>query len=158
MPKLEIIKAENLISPSLIEEVKQYAAMPDDSRDAVLVSMLQSAILRLQEYADRALVECTVRQTVTMPENTAVFTLYLGGGDVESVKSTNAANSIAYAVLATNKIFIHSFAGSEVEIVYKTKPAAGEFAKAKATILRYVTALYDGENTEVLNSIMNEML
>lgn len=142
---------------SLLEEFKQYASMPDGSRDAVLRGLLQSAILRVQEYGDKALLECVAKQVVTVPEDSGVIRLYLGGGDVESLKKTNDGNSVPFDPLPGGKLNVF-VRGCEVEVVFRTKPVVGELERCKATVLRYATALYDGENTAALNSILNEVL
>ena len=157
MARLTISKIEKQIPLSLLEEFKQYASMPDGSRDAVLRGLLQSAILRVQEYGDRALVECTARQIATVDEETGVLRLYLGGGDVESITDTIGGNSVDYEAIAGGKLRV-SARGREVEVVFKAKPVPGELERCKATVLRYATALFDGDNTEVLNSILNEVL
>ena len=142
---------------SLLEEFKQYASMPDGSRDAVLRGLLQSAILRVQEYGDKALLECVAKQVVTVPEDSGVIRLYLGGGDVESLKKTNDGNSVPFDPLPGGKLNVF-VRGCEVEVIFRTKPVVGELERCKATVLRYATALYDGENTAALNSILNEVL
>lgn len=142
---------------SLLEEFKQYASMPDGSRDAVLRGLLQSAILRVQEYGDKALLECVAKQVVTVPEDSGVIRLYLGGGDVESLKKTSDGNSVPFDPLPGGKLNVF-VRGCEVEVVFRTKPVVGELERCKATVLRYATALYDGENTAALNSILNEVL
>ena len=156
MAKLTILKVEQPIPLSLLEEFKQYASMPDGSRDAVLRGLLQSAILRVQEYGDMALLECTAKQVAEVPEDSGVIRLYLGGGDVESLKTTNGGNNVAYDPLPGGKLNVF-VRGCEVEVVFRAKPEAGELERAKATVLRYATALYDGESTIVLNSILSEV-
>ena len=157
MAKLIIVKVEGAAPLSLLEEFKQYASMPDGSRDAVLRGLLQSAILRVQEYGDKALLECVAKQVVTVPEDSGVIRLYLGGGDVESLKKTNDGNSVPFDPLPGGKLNVF-VRGCEVEVVFRTKPVVGELERCKATVLRYATALYDGENTAALNSILNEVL
>lgn len=156
MAKLTILNVEQQIPLSLLEEFKQYAGMPDSSRDAVLRGLLQSAILRVQEYGDKALLKCKARQISEMTES-GVIRLYLGGGDVEDVKDTIYGISVPYDALPGGKLRILA-ACSGVEVTFETKPEPGELERAKATVLRYATALFDGDNTEVLNSILNEVL
>ena len=156
MAKLSIVKIDQAIPLSLLEEFKQYAAVPDGSRDAVLTGLLTTALLRVQEYSDRALVACVAKQVCMVPEDSGVIRLYLGGGDVVSLRTTNGGNNVAYDPIAGGKLNVF-VRGCEVEVVFKTKPEVGELERAKATVLRYATALYDGENTIVLNSILSEV-
>ena len=157
MAKLSIVKIDQAIPLSLLEEFKQYAAVPDGSRDAVLTGLLTTALLRVQEYGDRALVACVAKQVCMVPEDSGVIRLYLGGGDVESIRKTNDGNSVPFDPLAGGKVQT-LVRGCEVEVVFKTKPEPGALDGAKATVLRYATGLFDGDDTPTLNSILNEVL
>lgn len=157
MAKLTIVKVNQALPLSLLEEFKQYAAVPDGSRDAMLTVLLTTALLRVQEYCDRALVVCTAKQVCTVPEDSGVIRLYLGGGDVESLTTTNDGNSVPYDPLTGGKVQTFK-RGCEVEVVFTTKPEPGVLERVKATVLRYATGLYDGEDTGTLNSILNEAL
>lgn len=156
MAQLSIVSVDQGIPQSFLEEFKQYASMPDGSRDAVLLGLLRSAILRVQEYADAALMACTARQTAPVPEGTGVIRLYLGGGEVVGVRRTSDGDAVAYDALPGGRVSVHD--GGEVEITFRTRPDAGDLERCRAAVLRYATALYDGEGTEVLNSILNEVL
>lgn len=156
MAKLTITEIQSIPS-SLLEEFKQYASMPDASQDSVLQGLLKSALLRVQEYGDRALIQCTARQIATIDEETGILQLYLGGGDVVSVTDTIDGNSVDYEAIAGGKLRVFA-RGREVEVVFVASPVTGELERCKATVLRYATALFDGDNTEALNSILNEVL
>ena len=69
MARLDIISIEENYSENFLEEFRQYASVPDNSRDALLLALLKTAVLKVQEFADRALVKCTVRQTARVPES-----------------------------------------------------------------------------------------
>ncbi|MBQ3812882.1 MAG: hypothetical protein II841_04880 [Bacteroidales bacterium] len=157
MAKLTIVKIDQALPLSLLEEFKQYAAVPDGSRDAMLTGLLTTALLRVQEYADTALLACTAKQVLDVPEETGVIRLYLGGGDVESLTTTNDGNSVPYDPLTGGKLNVF-VRGCEVEIVFKTRPNPGDLERVKATVLRYATGLYDGEDAGTLGSILNEVL
>lgn len=157
MAYLTIVSVDQGIPQSLIEEFKQYASMPDGSRDAVLVGLLKSAILRVQEYADAALVACTARQVAQLPDGSGTLRLYLGGGEVVSVRRMDGGDSMDFDSLPGGRLSVHG-SGCEVEVVFRARPDVGNLERCRATVLRYATALYDGEGTEVLNSILNEAL
>ena len=76
---LQIIENNDPLPAGWLEPFKQYASVPDDGRDAMLLHLLKSAILRVQEYADRAILRCRVRQTGESDPETGLFRLYLGG-------------------------------------------------------------------------------
>lgn len=157
MAKLTIVKVNQALPLSLLEEFKQYAAVPDGSRDAMLTGLLTTALLRVQEYSDRALVVCTARQVCEVPEDSGVIRLYLGGGDVENLTRTKDGNRVPFYPLPGGKVqtFVR---GEEVEATFVTKPEPGALERVKATVLRYATGLYDGEDTATLNTILNEAI
>lgn len=139
-----------------MEEFRQYASVPDHSRDALLHSLLAGAVLKVQEFADRALVECTVRQIARVPES-GRFQLFLGGGKVESVNVPSSGWETSYEALAGDILRI-SPTGLDAEVVFKVTPKEVDLARLKPVLFRYATALYDGEDTDVLNRILLECL
>ncbi len=156
MAKLEIIDIVPDYAENFMEEFRQYASVPDHSRDALLRSLVAGAVLKVQEFADRALVECTVRQTARVPEN-GRFELYLGGGEVISVDVPSSAWTASYTALPGGILRI-SPTGLDAEVVFKASPKEVDLARLKPVLFRYATALYDGEDTDVLNRILLECL
>ena len=75
--RLQIIENNDTLPTAWLEAFKQYASVPDDGRDALLLGLLRSAIYRVQEYADRALLKCRVRQTGEADAKTGQIRLYL---------------------------------------------------------------------------------
>ena len=69
MPRLEIISVEDGFCRGMLEDLKQYASIPDDSRDAMLTRILRNAALRVQEYADRPFLETTVKVTAVVKKS-----------------------------------------------------------------------------------------
>ena len=156
MARLEYIDIEENYCSNFLEEFRQYASVPDHSRDALLRSLVAGAVLKVQEFADRALVECTVRQTARIPEN-GRFELYLGGGEVISVDVPSSAWTASYTALPGGILRI-SQTGLDAEVVFKTSPKEVDLTRLKPVLFRYATALYDGEDTDVLNRILLECL
>ena len=156
MARLDIIEIEPGYTENFLEEFRQYASVPDHSRDALLRALLKTAVLKVQEFADRALVRCTVRQTARVPEN-GVFELYLGGGEVDTVDVPSSGWETSWRALDGRRLRI-SPTGLDAEVVFRTEPRPADLVKLKPTVFRYGTALYDGEDTDVLNRILLECL
>lgn len=156
MVSIEYIELEENFCANFLEEFKQYASVPDHSRDALLQSLLRTAILKVQEFADRALVRCTVRQTARVPES-GVFELFLGGGEVVSVSVPLSGWETSWRAMDGRRLRI-SPTGLDAEVVFRAEPKVADLVKLKPTVFRYGTALYDGEDTDVLNRILLECL
>lgn len=153
MPRLEVISICKPLCPDWREAFKQYASVPDDGRDAMLDSMLRSALLRVQEYADRAIVGTNLRLTAKVPDD-GIIVLYEGGGDVTSVTDANG-QEVAYDPLPGHRIQVAA-PGAEVVILYTTSPLEGDTEYLMPAVYRYATALYDGEDQKTLDSILAE--
>lgn len=163
--KLKVIEVDNTQVASLLAEFKTYASVPadeDTARDAMLLSMLRSALLRVQEYADVALVQTTYQLTVEPAEN-RIVRLY-PGGYVQDV-TDEEGNAVTGRVISYDRIKVDAV--GTVIVTYNTLetpegsepvPLPEDLAEYKPTVFRYATALYDGETTQVLNGILNEAL
>ena len=154
---LQIIENNDPLPGVWLEPFKQYASVPDDSRDALLESLLKSAILRVQEYADRALLVCRVRQTGAPDAETGLFRLYLGGGEEVSVALADSGETASYTQKTANLLAVPVY-GAPVVVEFTTVKDQAWREQAKPTVFRYATALYDGEPVEALNAILNEVL
>ena len=62
-----------------LEQFKQYASVPDDSRDGVLLKMLKRAMLSVQEFSDTAILPCKFEMTVVDVYRDEYVRLYQGG-------------------------------------------------------------------------------
>lgn len=157
MNRLEIIENNDPLELAWLEAFKQYASVPDDLRDDLLRRILRTAILRVQEYADRALIRCRVRQVCRSDAETGQIRLYLGGGEEISVTYDYGGEEAPYTQ-KTADLLVISPRGSLVTVEFTTIPAKSWRDQAQPTVFRYATAIYDGEAVEVLNSILNEVL
>ena len=157
MHRLEIIENNDSLELAWLEAFKQYASVPDDLRDDLLRRCLKAAILRVQEYADRALIRCRARQTCRSDSETGQIWLYLGGGEEISVTYDYGGEEAPYTQKTTDLLVV-SPRGSLVTVEFSTIPAQSWRDQAQPTVFRYATALYDGEPVETLNSILNEVL
>ena len=154
MPRLEVISIVKPICPDWREAFKQYASVPDDGRDALLDTLLRSAILRVQEYADRAIVATNLRLTVDSGDS-GVVKLYEGGGEILSVND-ETGGAVPFDPLPGHRLqlFVRNV---PVVIEYRTQPLEGDAEGLKPTVYRYATALYDGEEQAVLDAILSEV-
>ena len=173
--KLKVIAVDETQVGALLDEFKMYASVPVEPadsesdtlgpRDTMLMSFLRSALLRVQEYADVALVQTTYQLTTVVGEDHTVR-LY-PGGYVQEV-TDEEGNAISGHYVSGDRIWLDARPGTVVKVTYTTQevpelsdtPLAPpeDLARLKPTVFRYATALYDGETTEVLNGILNEAL
>jgi hypothetical protein len=157
MNRLQIIESDDRLAQAWLEPFKQYASVPDNGRDALLLHLLKSAILRVQEYADRALLRCRVRQTSRTDAETGLVRLYLGGGEVTSVTFDYGGEEAPYTQKRADSLAVAA-KDTEVTVEFTTAPLDSWREKASITVFRLATALYDGESTETCNAILNEVL
>lgn len=155
MPRLELISFDDGFCRSYLEQFKQYASVPDDSRDALLASLLKAAVLKVQEYADTALSVCTYRVTAPVPAS-GIVRLYVGGGNVTECVDADG-DFVRYDPLPGARVQTFLRTGY-VAITYETTPNGGDRERLLPTVFRYATALYDGEDPGVLNRILSETL
>lgn len=157
MPKLKTL---SIVPPALylydmLGQVKQYASVADESRDGMLTALVQAAVLRVQEFADTALVATRLELTAT-PDAGGRVRLYEGGGAVESVQTEDGSQAVPFSALGAGAISVQT--RRAVRVVYVTAPEEGEQVRLKPVVYRYATALYDGLGTDELNAILNEAL
>ena len=155
MPRLELISFDDGFCRSYLEQFKQYASVPDDSRDALLNSLLKSAVLKVQEFANTALAVCTYRVTAAVPAS-GVVRLYMGGGDIVGLEDENG-EQVRFDPLPGGLVQTFIRKGT-VKVTYETVPNEGDRERLLPTVFRYGTALYDGEDPDVLKRILMETL
>ena len=154
MPRLEVISIDQAYCKNLLGQLKQYASVPDDSRDALLDDLLVNAVQRVQEFADKALAVTTVRLTATVP-GSGVVRLYMGGGTVTAC-TTDDGEGVDFTLLPGGRLRPAIRAGRTVQVTYTTTPNSGDRHALLPVVLRYATALYDGEDGDTLNNILKE--
>ena len=154
MTRLEVISIVKPLCPDWLEAFKQYASVPDAGRDAMLETLLRSAILRVQEYADRAIVSTNLRLTADAGAS-GIVKLYEGGGEILSV-TDERGEFVRFDPLPGHRVqlFVRNV---PVVIEYQTQPMEGDAEGLKPTVYRYATALYDGEEQAVLDAILAEV-
>lgn len=154
MARFEYISVSETAIAGMLEDFKSYASIPDDCQDTYLIRLLRNAVLRLQGYADRALVECQVRVTLRVPAATGIVKLYLGGGNISSCKDERG-NNVPFDVMTDGRILVF-VRDTTVTVEYTTVPSPADRAALLQTVIRYATADYDGAETAELNRILTE--
>lgn len=156
MAPLEVIHVEDGFCRGMLEDFKQYASIPDNSRDAMLTRILRKAALAVQQYADRPFLETECRVTAVVPEATGVVRLYMGGGDITGCTDA-AGQAVPFDPLPGGRVLVYR-RGIKVSITYTTKPTDGDRDILYHTIIRYATADEAGAETQELNKILTEAM
>ena len=133
-----------------LDGFKAYAAISDESQDMLVASMLTKAMLRVQEQADRSLIPCTFR--LEDDEVDGLVRLYQNIDQIVSVKDGNG-QAIAWTkagrTLSVGMV-------SSVVVEYTTKASEGNVIDLLPVVYQYAAALYDGQDSRTLASILNQ--
>lgn len=135
-----------------LDALRSYASVSDNSADALLESLLLRACLRVQEMADRSLLDCTVRLSEDGLEY-GVVRLY--GTVAEIVSVTDASGNPVAWTRSGHMLYVDA---SDVVVTYKTTADPGDFDELLPVVLQYATALYDGQDARTLASILSQCL
>lgn len=136
-----------------LEKLRQYASVPNDQRDALLMSCLKKALLTIQAHTDTALLHCTIRMMVPDVKNGESFRLYQGGRRVVSVKDQDG-NEPRFSQ-DEDRITIKQ-ACQRIIVEYQNEVLPAEALKLEPTAWQYATALYDGEDAATLADILKQ--
>lgn len=128
----------------------QYAGVSDEGQKAILESCLVRAFDIVQKYANKALLPGRWRVTAT--DYAGEVKVYMGG-TVEYV-SGREGERIPFRQYGEAVVL----SGDYAEVVFSTEVNEAEYDALLPAVLKYATALYDGEDAVVLNSILKECL
>lgn len=151
MITLNIIEKSELPA-GWLRQMKAYAAVSDDAQDSLLSALLMRAVLRVQEMADKSLISCTIELHEDEVEDNMVH-LYQTVTEIVSVHSEQGFRP--YWEERGRNIRVYS---DTAVVVYKTEPRAGDVEALLPIVYQYATALYDGQDTRTLASILNQCL
>ena len=152
MIRLELISSED-IKCAWLQELKRYAAVADDSQDSLLRSLLKRAALVVQEYADTSVLACS-------------FRLYVSGWDIRTVQLYQTVSSVTKVTDENGFEVPYAHSGKlltlmrnckSVIVEYGTVVNEYEFERLSAVVIRYATALYDGQDKSELDKIIYEI-
>ena len=149
MVKLRVIEQGAPTDGALMMLMK-YAAVFDEGQKKILSSCLVRAIDIVQRTADVALLPG--RWRIVASEYNGEIKVYMGGM-VESV-SGRQGEAIPFKQYG-DKIFV---SGDYAEVVFTTEVDPAQYDVLLPVVLKYATALYDGEGAVVLNSILKEAM
>ena len=137
-----------------LEQFKMYASVPDGSRDGMLLKILKRAMLTVQEYADKALLPCTLELTAYDVEAGDPVRLYQGGRTVTSAKDREG-NDVDYT-LDAGRIIVNQSASS-VTVTYTNEVSIPDAEKLMPVCWELATAIYDGEEADRQASIIKKI-
>lgn len=134
-----------------LEQFKQYASIPDDSRDGILLKILKRAMLAVQEYSDIALLPTTIEMTIARVRKGDVVRLYQGGTTVSSVVDEDGED-VDYDKLG-NVLRINASCKALV-VTYTCVPVVAQAEVLQPAVWQLATAIYDGEDAKVQAAIL----
>lgn len=133
-----------------LEQMKTYAAVPDGAQDSLLKALLLRAVLRVQELANKSLLACTLELHEDEVEDNTVR-LFQTVSEVIGV-STPVGHKLYWEYRA-NGLRVYE---DSVVVTYKTEPRDGDIEDLLPVVFQYATALYDGQDTKALASILSQ--
>lgn len=133
--------------------LKQYASVPDDSRDALLKTLLNRAMRIVQEAANKTLLPSTLELTVSDRHQMYEDTVHLYQ-DPDEIISVTDGEGVAIDYVRSGRFLCHLPYVDTIIVDYTTKPALPEADALLAVVLQYATALYDGADSATLNQIL----
>lgn len=149
MVKLRVIEQDKPTDGALMMLMK-YAAVFDEGQREILSSCLVRAMDIVQRTADVALL--SGRWRIVATEYNGEIKVYMGGL-VESV-SGRQGEAIPFKQYG-DKIFV---SGDYAEVVFTTEVDPAQYDVLFPVVLKYATAIYDGEDAVKLNSILKEAM
>lgn len=148
--ELRIISAEQPTAQQL-EQFKAYASVPDCSRDGMLATILKRAMLQVQEYADKAILPCTIELTAYDVEPGDVIPLYQGGRTISA--ALDAEGNAVDCTLESGRIIVGGYASS-LTVIYSNEVTGPEAERLMPVCWELATAIYDGEDAPAQASIL----
>ena len=149
MVKLRVIE-QGKPTDGALNMLMKYAAVFDEGQKEILSSCLVRAMDMVQRTADVALLPGRWRIVAT--EYNGEIKVYMGGM-VESV-SGRQGEAIPFNQYG-DKVFV---SGDYAEVVFTTEVDPAQYDVLFPVVLKYATALYDGEDSVELNSILKEAM
>lgn len=139
----------------MLAELRRYAAVPDQSQDAVLMRHLRHALKVVQDTADISLLRETVELQVLGREDNKAIRLYRSLDAVQSVTDPDG-NSVPYHVTAGDYVKTDAPA-RDVVITYTTRPDEAALKSLTSVVLDYAANLYYGASAADFAAILQRI-
>lgn len=131
-----------------LADFKSYMHITGTTNDAALTDVLKQATIRIQEYADIALLPCTIE----LEGEGEIIKLYQHPVDeITSVKDLVGGWDVDY-VSDYRKTLIEQIDSDAVVITYTTLPTSVETGRLINYVYEMASAMWDG-NTEEQNKV-----
>ncbi len=131
-----------------LADFKSYMHITGTTHDAALTDVLKQATIRIQEYADIALLPCTIE----LEGEGEIIKLYQGPVDeITSVKDLVGGWDVDY-VSDYRKTLIEQIDSDAVVITYTTLPTSADTDRLLNYVYEMASAMWDG-NTEEQNKV-----
>lgn len=131
-----------------LADFKSYMHITGTTNDAALTDVLKQATIRIQEYADVALLPCTIE----LEGEGEIIKLYQHPVDeITSVKDLVGGWDVDY-VSDYRKTLIEQIYSEAVVITYTTLPTSAETGRLLNYVYEMASAMWDG-NTEEQNKV-----
>jgi len=131
-----------------LADFKTYMHITGTTNDAALTDVLKQATIRIQEYADVALLPCTIE----LEGEGEIIKLYQGPiSEITSVKDLVGGWDVDY-VSDYRKTLIEQIDSEAVVITYTTLPTSAETGRLLNYVYEMASAMWDG-NTDEQNKV-----
>ena len=131
-----------------LADFKSYMHITGTTNDAALTDVLKQATIRIQEYADIALLPCTIE----LEGEGVIIKLYQHPvSEITSVKDAAKGWDVAY-VSDYRKTLIEQIDSDAVVITYTTLPTSADTDRLLNYVYEMASAMWDG-NTEEQNKV-----
>lgn len=130
---------------------KQYASVAEDAQDTMLQKLLKQAMLKVQEFSDRALLACTLELVISDIAAGERVKLYQGASAVTSVKDEEGGN-VDYT-LCPDGLYLKR-ACKAAKVTYTNTVNEHEADRLLPVVWQYATALYDGAEPQEQAAIL----
>ncbi len=154
MIRLDIIECAEPQKAQL-DMLKQYASVPDNSRDALLKLLLTRAMKTVQDAAGKTMLPCTLKLTVSERERVDGNVVKLYHTPEEIISCVSGEDDEIGFERSGNVLQLFAFAETVV-VTYKTRPDPTQADSLFAVVLQYATALYDGADSSTLAQILSQ--
>lgn len=131
-----------------LADFKSYMHITGNTNDDALTDVLKQATIRIQEYADVALLPCTIE----LEGEGEIIKLYQHPvSEITSVKDLVGGWDVAY-VSDYRKTLIEQIDSDAVVITYTTLPTSADTGRLLNYVYEMASAMWDG-NTEEQNKV-----